>query len=56
MFADSIESGLAAGGDCYVQHDLSSTQAGTSLAPTFDALGKACGLRIHPLYGPLVNM
>jgi hypothetical protein len=56
MFAESINSGLAAKNDCYVQHDISNTMAGRRLAPTFDSIGRATGLRIHPLYGPLVNM
>mmetsp|Transcript_4014 Transcript_4014/g.13260 ORF Transcript_4014/g.13260 Transcript_4014/m.13260 type:complete len:416 (-) Transcript_4014:440-1687(-) len=56
VFSESIASGLAAANDCYVQHDISGTLAGKRLAPTFDSIGRASGLRIHPLYGPLVNM
>jgi uncharacterized protein (DUF1810 family) len=56
MFSESIASGLAAANDCYVQHDISRTLAGRRLAPTFDSINRASGLRIHPLYGPLVNM
>lgn len=55
-FAGTIESGLAAREDCYVQADVQGTRAGQLLAPQLDRIGQRCGLRLHEQYGAIVNM
>ena len=55
-FAEAITSGVAAREDCYVQHDISTSEAGQLLAPALAELGERAGLRLHAQHGALVNM
>jgi len=55
-FAEAITSGVAAREDCYVQHDISTSEAGRRLAPALAELGERTGLQLHAQHGALVNM
>ena len=55
-FAEAITTGVAAREDCYVQHDISTSEAGQLLAPALAELGERAGLRLHAQHGALVNM
>ena len=55
-FAEAITTGVAAREDCYVQHDISTSEAGQILAPALAELGERTGLRLHAQHGALVNM
>ena len=55
-FAESIQSGVAAAEDCYVQSDISATRAGAELDRRLESLAAATGLGLHQQYGRIVNM
>ena len=55
-FADTINSGIAAREDCYVQADIQGTAAGDRLAPDLARIGARCGLGLHQQYGAMANM
>lgn len=55
-FADTINTGIAAREDCYVQADVQASRAGQALAPHLARIGERCGLRLHQEYGGIINM
>ena len=55
-FAASIASGVASHEDWYIQADIRSSRAGSTVAQALDLLGDTAGLEVDPQYGPLVNM
>lgn len=55
-FAETVVAGIASREDCYVQADIQHSRAGSEIASALDAIGRRCGLRLHEIYGSIVNM